>query len=127
MEGGSAALDEEGRLQHLHSGGSKLHAGATQLGDEHLDAAGVLVVQVGEAAVKPQAHLQVFHVAFGDQHGGADVDLRRPLAIRFQRVLAGVGIRPRHPENQRLVEESAARVVERPDRSPTRRGHRCFT
>ena len=50
MEGGSAALDEEGGLQHVHSGSGKLDAGATQLGDEHLDAAGVLVVQVGEAA-----------------------------------------------------------------------------
>ena len=50
MEGSSAALDEERRLQRLHRRSSKLHARATQLGDEHLDAAGVLVVQVGEAA-----------------------------------------------------------------------------
>ena len=55
-----------------------------QFGAEGIDR--LLIMQVGKAAVKAKADLQVLDIALGDQHRGADVDLRRPLAVALNRV-----------------------------------------
>ncbi len=64
-----------------------------QLGGEAVDS--LLVVEVGQAAVEAEPHLQVLDIGFRNEDGGADVDLRRPLAVGLEALLAGAELRHR--------------------------------